>query len=103
MNIEFNKYFNLSALSTAEQQQVIAAITDLVLARMADMVGEHLTEEEITQLETIAENNSSDGVIEWLNVHIPNFAAGLDEILAEESADIALKVTTLTNYVLEAK
>lgn len=103
MNIEFNKYFNFTALSPEEQQLVVGAITDLVLARMAVLIGEHLTESEITELESLGGQANGEAVITWLNEHIPNFADGINEILAEESADIAAKVRALTSYAVEAK
>lgn len=102
-NIDFNKYFNLSELSEEQQQLVIGSITDLVLARMATMIGEHLTEEEITELEQLSEQGDGEKVMTWLNQHVPNFSEGIDEILKEESANIAAQVTALTSLAVEEK
>lgn len=100
MNIDFNKYFNFSTLSVEQQQLIVGAITDLVLTRMADMIGEHLTEHEISQLETLATQGDGQQIIQWLNHHIPNFAQGVNELLEEESTHLAQQVTALTNHAL---
>ena len=102
MNIDFNKYFNLENLPPEDQQLLIGAITDLVLARMAAMIGEHLTAQEIVELEAIGQGNDDRALMEWLNTHIPNFTQGLNELLAEESRDLAQKVSALTDYALQA-
>lgn len=96
MNIDFSKHFNLSNLDKAQQQQFIGAMTDLILARMADMIGEHLTEQELTELEKIGKTGDSQAMFGWLDKHVPNFGQGVDEILKEESAALAAKVKALT-------
>lgn len=101
MKIDFTKYINLSQLSHDQQQLFVGAMTDLILARMADMVGDHLTDEEISQLEKLSAEADSNQIITWLNQHIPNFASGIDEILAEESQIIASQVTALNNLALQ--
>jgi hypothetical protein len=100
MNINFQKYFNLSSLNKEQQALVINAVTDLVLARLADMIAEHLTEQELKELEAAGAAGDSSAVIDWLNTHIPNFSQGLDEILRDESEQIATQVIALTNYAL---
>lgn len=96
MNVDFTKYINLSQLSKEQQALFIGAMTDLVMARLADMIGEHLAESELLELEQLSTLNDGQGVMAWLNLHIPNFADGVDEILAEESAELARKVSALT-------
>jgi hypothetical protein len=100
MNINFQKYFNLSALSQEQQALVINAITGLVLARLADVIADHLTEQELKELEVAGKSNDSAAVIDWLNEYIPNFSQGLDEMLRDESKQIATQVSALTNYAL---
>lgn len=103
MNIDFNKYLNLSKLSKDDQLLVTGAITDLVLARLADMVAEHLSETEIVELEKISATGDGDQMLGWLNQHIPNFAQGVEEVLQEETQIIAQQVFALTSVVVEAK
>lgn len=101
MNIDFNKYFNLSKLTKEQQTLLVGSITDLVLARLADLVGEHLSEQEISELEALSQkNNNSDAMIDWLNNHIPNLSQGIDEILKEEAETISLQLAALTNLSL---
>lgn len=101
MNIDFNKYFNLSKLSKEQQQLFIGAVIDLVLARMADKIGEHLTEAELVELENLSQSNNSEAVIGWVNARIPNFSQGINEILAEESESIGRKVAALSDQVFK--
>lgn len=97
MNVDFNKYFNLAGMNKAQQQQFIMAMTDLILAHLADMIGEHLTEQELTELEAIGKSGDSQAMFGWLDQHVPNFGQGVDEILKEESVALAAKVKALTD------
>lgn len=101
MNADFTKYINLSQLTKEQQALFVGAMTDLVMARMANMIGDHLTESELSELEQLGRENDGNAVITWLNEHIPNFAQGVDEILAEESADLAQKVKALTEVAVQ--
>ncbi len=99
MTPDFTKYIDLSQLNKEQQALFVGSMTDLVLARMANMIGDYLTEEQISQLEKLGAQGDGEQVMAWLNEHIPNFAQGIDEILAEESAGLARKITALTSLV----
>lgn len=103
MGMDLNKFFNLSSFTEQQKAMLTGAITDLVLMRLADMVGGHLTDQQITELEAVSSSQNQDAVLDWLNKNIPNFYKGIEEVLAEESSNIARQVSALTNLVVEEK
>ena len=97
MNIDFTKLFNLQGLTDAEKAKLTASVTDLVLARMSNMIGEHLTEQEVAELEQLGENNDAAAVVYWLNEHIPNFEQGLQEELTAVAGEVNAQAGVVMN------
>jgi hemerythrin len=100
MNIDFNKYFDLKKLSKKQQAVFVGTMSNLVMARLATMVAEHLSEEEIAELENISSRNDEKHLVAWLYDHIPNVDEGINEILAQESAEMKAKITALNNALV---
>jgi len=89
MNVDFTKYFDISRFSEEQQAEIVNAITDIVLVKLAAMIGDHLSEQEIDELDKVSQSKDPDAVINWLNKHVPNFSQGLDEVMEEERTTIA--------------
>jgi hypothetical protein len=103
MTFNIEKFFDLTNFSEEEKAQLLGSLTDLVMAKIADKVGDSLSEEKIQELESVANSGEQSAVIDWLNLNIPNFSAILDETMAEEAQNIAVQVKMLTGLALEAK
>ena len=95
----FVEKLQLTKLSRAEQQEFIGSFTDLVLARLADMIGEHLTDAEIAELESLVNGGDAAKLMNWLNHHIPNLSAGIDEVVFEESEQLSIQANELISAV----
>ncbi len=100
MNINFNKYFNLSSLNEEQQVLFINSMINLVMVRLSDIIGDHLTEQEITDLESVSKTGDSQTLFKWLNEHIPNLGQAIDEILSEESRSVAVKLSAMADFAL---
>ena len=103
MTFNIEKFFDLTNFSEEEKTQLLGSLTDLVMAKIADKVGDSLSEDKIQELENVANSGEQNAVIDWLNLNIPNFSAILDETMAEEAQNIAVQVKMLTGLALEAK
>lgn len=97
-SINFQKYLNLQGLPQEQQATFLNALINLVLARMADMIGDHLTEDEVVSLEQVTMSGDQDAILGWLDEHVPNFRQGVEEVLAEESAELGQKIALLSEY-----
>ena len=53
-------YLKLDDLSETDRASIVNSVTDLVLVRMADMIGEELTQEELQELEVISGQGNGD-------------------------------------------
>ena len=95
-------YLKLDDLSETDRASIVNSVTDLVLVRMADMIGEELTQEELQELEVISGQGNGETVIEWLNVHIPNFSQGVDEILKEISISLNQNINAILDRLPSA-
>ncbi len=103
MTFNIEKFFDLTNFSEEEKAQLLGSLTDLVMAKIADKVGDSLSDEKIQELENTANSGDQNAIIDWLNINIPNFSAILDETMAEEAQNIAVQVKMLTGLALEAK
>lgn len=99
MNINIAEYFKLDELDQEDRVALVGSITNLVLARLSDMIGDHLTEQELQELEELSAKNDGDAVLNWLNDHIPSFSKGVDEVLAEIALDLNDKVNAVISAI----
>ena len=97
MNIA--KYFNLDGLDKVRQQEFVGTLTDYIIVRMADQIGDHLTEAEIAELESLGDSGDSNLVLQWLNEHIPNFSQGVEEVIEEESLVMKMNYNAVASLV----
>lgn len=104
MTFNIEKFFDLTNFSEEEKATLLGSLTDLVMAKIADSLGDKLSDEKIAELErSVASGADQNAVVNWLNINIPNFAGLVDQTMAEEAQNIAVQVKMLTGLALEAK
>lgn len=100
MNIDFSNYIDLDSFSDEQKAQIVNSLVNLVLVRIADMIGDYLSDQELAELEQAGNSSDPRAVMNWLETHVPNFDQGVEEILQEESVLLKQQISALTDYAI---
>ncbi len=89
----------LSDLPEAEQQQVLADMTEIIQDRMSQKLAERFSNEELAQLDLLEGEENEVALLAFLEQRIPDYQQLLNQTIQEAVADIKGQSVRLTEYL----
>jgi hypothetical protein len=99
MSTDLTQEFNLQEFPEPARSTILAALTEIVLAKLAEAAYERLSESDRAELEKLPESTDPQTLLNFLHDKVPGLDGLADTIIAEEKAELSEKIRQMVALI----